>query len=375
MARAASRPLRVGVDGRELQGRPTGTGRYLRNLLRAWAGEGRHDLLVYLRGAAPADPVLALPGLRPRPLPSLSPGLLWQELRMARAALSDRVDVFFSPAYVCPLRLPVPRVTAVHDLSFFSLPGDFLPLDGLRRRLLVRASVRASRRVLACSEFTSRELALHFPGEARRAVHVPLGADEDLLPGPPREEARAALGVRGPLLLTTGTILNRRRLPVLLQATALLRRRWPALALDVVGENRTHPRLDLAAEVDALGLGGSARLSGFVDEAALALRYAAADVAVFLSEYEGFGLPPMEAAARGVPLVVSSRPSLGEVFAEAALLVEPRDAAAVAEAVDRLLRDAPLRDDRVARGRALAARHSWSETARRTLAVLEEAAG
>ncbi len=117
------------------------------------------------------------------------------------------------------------------------------------------------------------------------------------------------------------------------------------------------------------------RLSGFVSEAALAARYAAADVAVFLSEYEGFGLPALEAMARGVPVVTSVRPSLGEIFGEAALVVEPNDEEAVAGAVARVLGEPDLANDLVARGRALAARHSWERTASLTREALVRAAG
>jgi len=126
--------------------------------------------------------------------------------------------------------------------------------------------------------------------------------------------------------------------------------------------------------VRALDLDGHVRLAGFVGEQALADRYAAADAAVFLSEYEGFGLPALEAMARGVPTVVSSRPSLGEIFGAAALTVEPRDEPAVETALERVLTDAALRADLAERGRALAGRFAWAETARRTREALSAAA-
>jgi glycosyltransferase involved in cell wall biosynthesis len=366
--------LAIGIDGRELAGRPTGTGRYLRNLLRHWR-EGGDELLVYFNGAAPAESVLDHPAVRVRPLGNgRSRGLVWQQRVLPAAARADRLDVFFSPAYSCPLTLDRPRVTAVHDLSFFAYPQDFLFLDALRRRVLVSASVRASRLVLVCSDFTRRELARLFPALASRTRHVPLGPDDDLPSPPPREAARARLGVSGPFVLTVGAVLNRRCTRELLRATARLRRCRPGLVLDLVGENRTHPPLDLEALVSELGLAGSVRLSGFVDEAGLAERYAAADVAVFLSEYEGFGLPALEAAARGVPLVASRAPSLGEIFGGAALLVDPRDETQVAAAVDRVLREPALRARLVAAGRALAARHSWERTAALTRAALADAA-
>ncbi len=371
----ASSPLVVGVDGRELTGRPTGTGRYLRNLLRHWRDTGDR-LVCYFNGPPALDPVLDHPAVSKRPLgDGCARGLAWQERLVPPAAAADRIDVFFSPAYSCPLSLAVPRVTAVHDLSFFALPQDFAFADALRRRILVGLSLQASSRVPVCSEFTRREIARLFPSLAGKAVHVPLGPDDDLPAPAPRDEARRRLGIDGPCILTVGAILNRRCLPELLRATARLAQRHPRLVLDVVGENRTHPRLDLPRAVAALGLGDRVRLSGFVDDQGLADRYAAADAAVFLSEYEGFGLPALEAAARGVPLVVARAPSLGEIFGDAALLVDPRDESAVAAALDRVLSDGALRERLVGSGRDLAARHSWAETARRTRAALHEAAG
>ena len=118
-----------------------------------------------------------------------------------------------------------------------------------------------------------------------------------------RAEARAWLDVSGPFLLTVGSIFNRRCLPELLQATARLVRSCPDLRLEVVGENRTHPWIDVEALADRLGLARHVRLSGFLSDRELAIRYAAADVGVFLSDYEGFGLGVLEAMARGVPVV------------------------------------------------------------------------
>ena len=366
-------PLVVGIDGRELQGRPTGTGRYLRNLLRRWRETG-DTLIVYFSGPPPEEPTLDHPAVARRSVgDGRDGGLFWQQGLLPATARADRLDVFFSPAYACPLGLPVPRVTAVHDLSFFSQPQDFTARDGFRRRLLTTLSVTASRGIVACSDFTRRELLGRFPAAADRVSHVPLGPDDDLPPSPPRAEARRRLGVSGPYVITVGAVLNRRCLPELLRAVALLARRHPELVLDVVGENRTHPLLDLRALVSSLGLTDHVRLSGFVDEPALADRYAAADGAVFLSEYEGFGLPALEAAARGLPLVVGRDPSLGEIFRSAALLVGPRNESDVARALDRVLSEPGLRERLVSAGRALASRYSWDRTAALTRAVFVKA--
>jgi glycosyltransferase involved in cell wall biosynthesis len=367
--------LRIGLDARELQGRPTGTGRYLRSLLRCWPDTGEDTLIAYFNGRPPEAPIPSTGRLELRAVgDGRQRGLLWQQRALPEAARLDGLNVFFSPAYTCPLPLQVPRVTAVHDLSYFARPEEFPFWDGLRRRLLGRASMRASARVLACSAFTRREIGARFPELAARVRHVPLGADDDLLPAPPRELARARLRITGPLLLAVGTLLHRRCIPELLRAVARLLPTLPELRLHLIGENRTHPFRDFQALVDELGLRRNVELLGFVDEAALADRYAAADVALALSDYEGFGLPALEALARGVPLVAADRPALNEVVGGAALLVNPRDPAAIADAVSEVLADEALRGSLQARGRARAARFSWSEAAQQTREELRAAA-
>jgi glycosyltransferase involved in cell wall biosynthesis len=240
--------------------------------------------------------------------------------------------------------------------------------------VLTGASLAVSARVLVCSDFTRREVVHRFPEIAARVLHIPLGPDDDLERPPLRAEARARLGVAGPLLLAVGSLFNRRRVPELLQAVARLAPGFPALRLHVVGDNRTHPRRDFAALAARLGIGGRVRFEGFLGEAALADLYAAADLALCLSDYEGFGLPALEAMSRGVPVLASDRPSLNEIFGEAAQLVDPGDPAAIAHEIGRLLRDTALRNEITARGLRLAARYSWRVTAERTRAALEDAA-
>jgi glycosyltransferase involved in cell wall biosynthesis len=364
----------IGIDARELGGRATGTGRYLRSLMSAWSGSGTERFIAYL-DAPPQTPLPSSERYTWRALASAPVrGLVWQERLLAPAARRDRVDVLFAPAYQCPLSIARPRVTAVHDLSFFFCAHDFGLVEGLRRRLLVAASIRASRAILACSRFTRDEIARRFPDAAGRVHHVPLGADDSLPLAPAREEARRRLGLAGPLILWVGSVFNRRCLPELLAAGALLRDRWPDLRIDIIGDNRTRPQRDLEALARQSDMTEHVRYSGFVDDDALALRYAAADVLVQLSDYEGFGLPALEAMARGVPVVASDRPALSEVAGDAACAVNPRDPREIAQALARVLGDSAfalrLRD----RGRARAARFSWDATAARVLAILRQAA-
>jgi glycosyltransferase involved in cell wall biosynthesis len=292
---------------------------------------------------------------------------------LPHAAHADGVDVFFSPAYACPLRLRLPRVTAIHDLSFFFWPADFRPMDALRRRLLTAASVRLSEAIVVCSTFTRQEIIRRFPSAESRVHLVRLGPDEDLSPAPNRSAARRHLKVAGPYVISVGSLFNRRRVRELLVAAARLVRRRPDLRLDIVGENRTHPTLDLDAAIRDTGLRSNVNLTGFVSEEALATRYAAADLVVALSEYEGFGLPALEAMARGVPVVVADRPALSEVVGDAGLRVDPADPSDVQAAMERVLESAELAAELRRLGLARAGEFSWERAAAQTWHVIQGA--
>lgn len=369
----ALRPLRIGIDGRELEGRPTGVGRYLRSLLRRFAANDRHQFVVYV--TAPVDFPDESKRIQARVLTHGHP--LWWEQRTLPAALrDDRIDVLLSPAYSCPLLAPVPRVTAIHDLSFFARPEEFSFAHGFRRRLMARGSARVSRSILACSEFTRGEVRRHLgPRAADKTVVILLGPDDGLPQSPSRTEARSALRLADdvPYIVTVGTVLRRRNVSTLVRAVARLRGTRPRLRLGVIGQNRSHPSEDLAALSKSLGCEQEVHVSGFVSDEEIARHYAAADVAVFLSEYEGFGLPALEAMSRGVPTIIANRGSQNELFASAALVIEP-DETAVTAALTRVLSDSVVSADLRQRGWERAKFFSWDRATQETLRVLEEAA-
>jgi glycosyltransferase involved in cell wall biosynthesis len=364
--------LKIGIDGRELEGRPTGVGRYLRSLLRRFAGHEHHRFAIYTSG--PVSLPVESSCFEVRILPGGHP-LWWEQRTLPRALRDDAIDVLLSPAYSCPLLGATPRVTAIHDLSFFARREEFGFAHGLRRRVLAAWSARASRSILACSEFTKSEVRRHL-GEAASAKTevVRLGPDDDLPKGPARDEGRKTLGLEegAPYVITVGTVLRRRNVGTLVRAVARLREAMPGLRVGVIGENRSHPFDDIEALATSLGCAEAVRVTGFVTDEEVARHYAAADVAVFLSDYEGFGLPTLEAMSRGVPVIIADRGSLNEMFAPGALVVEPEETA-VAAALNRALNEPGVSADLRARGHQRAAAFSWERAAGETLAVLEKA--
>jgi alpha-1,3-rhamnosyl/mannosyltransferase len=369
--------MRIGIDARELMGRPTGVGRYLAELLAAWAlqpdgAQARHAFVLY--GTAPLAGTVGdrIRALRPvvRVLPGRG-GTGWEQWALPRAAARDSLDVFFAPAYTSPLRLPCPVVLTIHDLSYFAHPEWFGRREGLRRRLLTRLAARRARVVLTDTQFSKNEIHAHLGLAAGRIEVIPLGAG---LPA-----ALAGLGAppgrpdRDPLVLFVGSIFNRRRVPDLIRAFESVVDRVAGARLEIIGENRTFPRQDVEALARASRGGNRVRIRSYVTEPELAEAFSRASVFAFLSEYEGFGLPPLEALAAGLPPVLLDTPVAREVCGEAARFVAPGDLAATAAALVDLLSRDEARREVLAAAPAVLARYAWPVTARRTMEALEAA--
>lgn len=330
------------------------------------------ELLLYAPFDAPATLELPSgPGARAtwRVVDGAS-GTVWQQRDLARAVRADAVDVFFAPAYTAPLWLACPSVVSVHDVSFAARPEWYAWTHGLRLRLLARLSARRAHAVLTLTRFSAAEITRHLGVSADRIHVVPLAVD--YLDAPPVPQAPAAAV---PVVLFVGSIFERRHLPLLIEGAALARKRIPGLRLDVIGENRTSPRQDLERIACDAGAGDLLRLRDYVSDADLADAYASAGVFAFLSEYEGFGLTPLEAMRNRLPTIVLDTPVAREVYATAATYVPPGNAQAVADALTRLIEDPVERAARIAAGDALVAGYEWNDAARRTWDVLVAAGG
>jgi glycosyltransferase involved in cell wall biosynthesis len=359
--------MRIGIDARELCGKPTGVGRYLRALLDRWSASGaldRHAFVLYLH-QAPATEIPA--SLSVRLVPG-GGGTLWEQFRLAPAANRDRLDVVLAPGYTAAVGLRMPFVVTIHDLSFVAHPEWFTAREGTRRRCLTRWAARHAHVVLTVSDFSRTEIVSRFGVPAERVQVVRHG-----LTPPPRPAAPQPR--REPMVLFAGSIFNRRRLPDLIRAFGTLARRLPDVRLEIVGEDRTHPRQDLAALVLSEGLEGRVSIRSYVSDAALADLYERARCLAFLSEYEGFGLTPLEALARGVPVVLLDTPVARETCGDAALYVNRDEGPGTASALESAMFDEELRSRLLDRAGRVLERYSWDTAAHQTLGALERAAG
>ena len=358
--------MRIGLDWRPTFGGRGGIPIYVRGLAASLAARRPEDaLLLYghqVRGGigrlrARAAPPPRGARLHAAPIPSRAADAL-ARFGVGADVLLGGCDVFHTTDYAFLRPSRAAFVATIHDVLFEELPRCYTPQmrTGLRR--VTRRLVRWADRLVVPSVRTKSALVERFGADADRVDVVALAPR----PLPCREPAR----FERPTFLAVGTLEPRKNLARVLAAFRLARTRGLEADLVVVGARGWLDDAILAAAAACEGV----RVEGAVDDARLAALYAGATALVYPSLGEGFGLPVVEAMAASLPVVTSAATTCADVAGEAALLVDPYDVEAVAVALTRLARDAALRDDLAARGRARAAGFRWETTADGTRGVL-----
>jgi glycosyltransferase involved in cell wall biosynthesis len=377
-----ARPLRVGIDVTPLLPQPTGVDRYMTELVAAFG-----------RLAADADFTLfanrddrdQFGGLSPR----FNVSFVGSRNRVARLAIQQTclpgicaargIDVLHSPSFLMPwFRGHTRHVLTVHDMTFFTLPQVHTRLrrsDTFTRMVL--ASIRRASSIVVPSATVRDELLARVPAtDAGRVRVTPYGVSTRFGTDGALDASRlAALPwlPRAPFVLSVGTLEPRKNLPVLIEAFRRLVRAGLDLHLVLVG-GAGQARAAIEAAISSAGLSSRVHLPGFMSDETLAALYRSARVFAFPSLAEGFGFPPLEAMASGLPVVASTGSALAENLRGAAVLVPPDDPGKVADAIHAMVSDEAARDRAIAAGLERASRFTWDETARLTLDCYRAAA-
>ena len=355
----------------------TGTGVYARSLMSSL--ENAQDVRVS-KVAAPRF----LDG-RARPYAKVLRGahqVIWTQLGLRAELRRLRPDLLHAPAFVSTLVADCPLVVTIHDLAYLHYPNHYSKPWLWYTKVLVPLVAHRAAAVIAISEHTKRDIQQHlnlapdkihtiYEGVDRRHFR-PLAASETA-------PVAARYGLDVPFILHVGTLAARKNIPTLLKAVSLLKRSgfWHGRRLVLAGG--VSPGLagydEVKATVEKLGLKQDVLFLGHVPDEDIPALHSLADLLVMPSMYEGFGLPPLEAMACGTPVVASSATSLPEVVGDAGLLVAPREARALAEAIEYVLSDSDLRNRMIERGLARASAFTWERTAKETASVYRRVLG
>jgi glycosyltransferase involved in cell wall biosynthesis len=293
--------------------------------------------------------------------------VLGEQSLLVPLAARAGVDLVHSLASTAPLWGPFRRVVTIHDLIYARFPDAHSGLRDKGMRVLVPLAARRSHRVIADSHSTRADLIEMLGLSPERIDVVPLGVAVQTRADAPAEtetRARFELGDRRVLLSLSAQRPHKNLASLIGALGEIAPERRPLL---VIPGYRTWHERELRELAARAGVADDVRFPGWISASEVEGLWAIADAYVFPSLYEGFGLPVLEAMARGVPVACSDASSLPEVAGGAALLFDPRSQSAIAEAVHRILEDEGLRERLRTLGRARAALFTWELTARRTL--------
>lgn len=392
--------MRIGIHALSVANR-SGTGYYTQQLILALGEIDRiNEYVLFLpedclltavrRPGREADEEARLFGRRLRPLLNQAPNfhpqmvsrrnrlgrIAWENYYLPREARHLGLNLLHCPTGVAPWRTPCASVVTLHDLAFRRYPELFAPSHALYLHLTLPHGAHRAARVIADSETVRGEIIddLHLPAE--KVTAIPLGVDESFQCVEDRtilERVRKRLNLPGRFILALGTVEPRKNLLNLLEAFRGVALDDPDVALVLAGRKgwKEEPVFE---RIESLRLGQRIRWTGFVPRDELPALYTLAEACAYLSVYEGFGLPVLEAMACGAPVVASDIPVFREWTSGGALLVNPQKPETIRGALLSAMKDEGQRRTLRQAGLETARRLSWRKTAEATLEVYRKAA-
>lgn len=352
--------MRIGIDAHSLEENRTGVGRYLFNLLKEWKNL---DLVLYFKKKIPDD-------ISNGKVLNTSSNALFMHYYLPKAAKKDKVDILFCPGYVAPVFYKGKIALALHDIIYEARPDLYnwpSVFDKILLKKVSKISAKKADVIFACSQFTKDEIIKYYKIRPEKIFVIPLAVDEKFIKnvGHPTSHITSHIkkkyGIKNKFIFYVGAIINRRFIPETIRAFANITDKLPEYQFLIGGTNYASLKINQKGVI----------YIDYIDENDLNILYNAADLFIWLSSYEGFGLPPLEAMASATPVITTKMGSLSEVVDEAALFVEnPKDINEISEAIYKGLTDGNLREKLIRKGLEQVKKFSWQKTAEETLKIL-----
>jgi len=374
--------MKIGIDASLVVGEKAGVGWSTANLIEALATVDHHNQYVlypfFYHIFDPRFKELVAPNksfsVRFTALPEALIRYLWFHSKIPRHRLLGKVDVLHSTTFCCPPVHSGKLVVTIYDISFVTYPECHTEANRIHCLTGTLKSAMQADRIIAISQNTKKDLVEYFNVCDDRIDVIPLAARTDFHPRSMREVQTFVTerwGLDKPYLLSVGTVEPRKNLKHLIRVYCALPEELRSQYPLVIAGGGGWLSSDIYQWILKMGAESSIRFLGYVD-LDLPWLYCGATCFIYPSLYEGFGMPPLEAMASGIPVITSNTSSLPEVAGDAALLVDPQSDEELRSAITKVVSDPTLRQTMSDKGLDQARKFSWKQIARDTLKVYEE---
>jgi len=355
--------MKVAIDVQTTLGQPTGFGFYVSNLTKN---------LQKLGGQVDLVPV------RPRLQKDFSTPqrLIWDQFTFPRLAGGHKVDLIHQPCFSAPLFFRKPVVVTIHDIISILYPKNIPFASRMFYSKWMPFSYRRAAQIITISESTKRDIVKVLGINKDKITVIPLAVDDKFkkaVTPAQLHQVKKKYHLPAKYILHIGTLEPRKNLGLLIKAFSevIKDEKFADLSLVITGKKGWYYEglFDLVRE---LNVGQRVVFTGYFDEKDKPALYQGATVFAFPSLYEGFGLPPLEAMASGVPVISSNTSSMPEVVGEAGILIAPDDERAWVLNLKKVLSDRVLREEMIQKNKEQVKKFSWDKTAQKTIAVYQK---
>jgi glycosyltransferase involved in cell wall biosynthesis len=368
--------MNIAIDARSLESGKTGVGRYLAGLLRCWKNSKKHQFILYFKDKIPDDNLLKSDNFELKLLKNpfgFSSNFFFQHFLLPYYLKKDKINFFFSPFYLKPFYCQVKSSIVLHDISYETRPEWFDFKSQFILRALSKFSAKTSDIIFTVSDFSKSEIIKFYKINPDKITVTHLAPDDGFTKIDNAEKIKnlkEKYNLKNKFILSIGSIFSRRHMLEIIGAFEKIADKYNDYQFLIIGRNHTHPFVDINNKIKTVNknLDRNAIVHlNFVSEEELLIFYNLCESSIYLSDYEGFGLPVIEAQFFGKPVITSYNSSLIEVGRDSVEFVKNNTADEIYNSLNKIISDEDYKNRLVELGGENIKRFSWEKCANKTL--------